>query len=91
MYNAIKKSGLQRELGDPIWTSGSNIANNAIWSWYGTGETIKYNNWATNPQVEVAAWPLMHLLVNGPPNFATLNVTLSVNVTYKYTYDIYLW
>ncbi|XP_034476671.1 galactose-specific lectin nattectin-like [Drosophila innubila] len=48
MYNAIRKSGLQSQLTEPVWTSGTNMANNNVWSWFSTGDTLVHRNWANS-------------------------------------------
>ncbi|KAM8713801.1 hypothetical protein ACLKA7_014033 [Drosophila subpalustris] len=44
LLNVIKSSGLQSQLTENVWISGSNIANNATWMWYATGNSISYRN-----------------------------------------------
>ncbi|XP_034105263.1 galactose-specific lectin nattectin-like [Drosophila albomicans] len=44
LYNTVIKSGLQYQMNEPVWTSGSNLANRAVWSWYSTGRPFTYRN-----------------------------------------------
>ncbi|XP_032590486.1 snaclec bothroinsularin subunit beta-like [Drosophila grimshawi] len=42
-------SGLWNELTEPLWTSGSNLANAREWMWLDTGKPMTYRNFRTQP------------------------------------------
>ncbi|KAH8355273.1 hypothetical protein KR093_010003 [Drosophila rubida] len=44
LYRVIASSGVQNQMNEPVWTSGSNLANGAVWSWYSTGSPFTYRN-----------------------------------------------
>ncbi|XP_034476064.1 uncharacterized protein LOC117783022 [Drosophila innubila] len=44
IYNGFGKSGFRSVLTEPVWTSGTNQANNFQWSWFATGKPFSYRN-----------------------------------------------
>lgn len=44
IYKGLGKSGLRTVLTEPVWTSGTNQANNFQWSWFATGQHFRYRN-----------------------------------------------
>ncbi|KAH8391510.1 hypothetical protein KR215_007907 [Drosophila sulfurigaster] len=64
LYKTIAGSGIQNQMYEPIWTSGSNLANGAVWSWYSTGYPLTYRNFR-NQYVESDYRCLAYNAING--------------------------
>ncbi|TDG41383.1 hypothetical protein AWZ03_012201 [Drosophila navojoa] len=45
----LLNSGYFNLLNEPVWTSGSNLANASQWSWFNTGAALKYRKFQTTP------------------------------------------
>ncbi|XP_030567548.1 lectin subunit alpha-like [Drosophila novamexicana] len=49
VYNFMLKSGQLKSINEPVWTSGTNLANTNRWSWFSTGSAFKYRNFPYPP------------------------------------------
>ncbi|XP_064536698.1 C-type mannose receptor 2 [Drosophila montana] len=49
VFNFMLKSDQLQSVNEPVWTSGTNLANTNKWSWFSTGSAFKYRNFQNPP------------------------------------------